>query len=102
MKTKVIPVILALIAGLITCIASIVNGLSPRAFVKALLLVVLAFLAIGFIWKIILDRNFPPEEEPQPEGISDSKTEDEDREAEEGESPQESVEMMEDGEDEEW
>lgn len=100
MKTKIIPVILALIAGLITCIVSIMNRASPREFVVALLVVVLIFLVIGFIWKIILDRVFPPVEEPQDEETLESETEN--PKEEETEDSQESVDMVEEAKDEDW
>lgn len=100
MKTKIIPVILALIAGFITCIVSIMNRASPREFVTALLSVVLIFLVIGFVWKIILDRSFPPPEEPQNEELLESETEN--AEEEEADASQEPVDMVEDGEAEDW
>lgn len=96
MKTKIIPVILALIAGLITCIVSFMNRVSPRKFVMALLAVVLIFLVIGFVWKIILDRSFPPPKEPEDEELLESDAEN----AEEEEASQEPVEIVGDGENE--
>lgn len=98
MKTKIIPVILALIAGLITCIVSFMNRVSPRKFVMALLAVVLIFLVIGFVWKIILDRSFPPSKEPEDEEILESDAEN--AEEEEEEASQEPVEIVGDGENE--
>ncbi|MCI8895080.1 MAG: hypothetical protein HFI41_10580 [Lachnospiraceae bacterium] len=98
MNTKIIPVILALIAGLITCIVSFMNRVSPRKFVMALLAVVLIFLVIGFVWKIILDRSFPPPKEPEDEELLESDAEN--AEEEEEEASQEPVEIVGDGENE--
>ena len=98
MKTKIIPVILALIAGLITCIVSFMNRVSPRKFVMALLAVVLIFLVIGVVWKIILYRSFPPPKEPEDEELLESDAEN--AEEEEEEASQEPVEIVGDGENE--
>lgn len=100
MKTKIIPVVLALVAGLITCVVSFLNGLSPRAFVKALCLVVVIFLVLGLVWEIILERAFPPPEEPPAEEESSPETGEADGETEEQVFSQEPLETAEEGEEE--
>lgn len=62
MKTKQIPVLITLIAGLITCIISFVNQVSMDRFVKTLCLVVVVFFILGSVVSFILAKNFPLEE----------------------------------------
>lgn len=58
MKTKPIPAIVMLAAGLITCVAGIVTHMETIRFVKVLLLVLLIFYVLGCIAKLIIDSNF--------------------------------------------
>lgn len=70
MKTKQIPVLIALAAGLITCIVSFLNQVEMGRFVRNLCLAVVIFYILGCIVKLILDKNFPvvdKEEEPEEE-----------------------------------
>lgn len=67
MKTKQIPVLITLIAGLITCIVSFLYQINTVSFVKALFLVVIVFFVLGSVVKIVLDKNFPLEENEEQE-----------------------------------
>lgn len=67
MKTKHIPVLIALVAGLITCLISFFNHVSIEKFVGTLCLVVVIFLIIGLIVKVVFDKNFPMETEAETE-----------------------------------
>lgn len=58
MKTKPIPAIIMLAAGLITCIAGIVTHMETIHFAKILLLVLVIFYVLGCIVKMIIDSNF--------------------------------------------
>ena len=62
MKTKQVPAIIMLVAGFITCIISIVQHMEFGDFVKTLFIVLICFYILGGIVKIILDKNFAPEE----------------------------------------
>ena len=67
MKTKQIPVLLALAAGLITCIISFLEQAGTGRFVRNLCLAVVIFYFLGCIVKLILDMNFPTETEVEEE-----------------------------------
>lgn len=103
MKTKIIPVVLALIAGFMTCFFSFYNRVTAREFVKALALAVLIFLALGFVLRVVLELNFPPEK-PEGEELEGEAAEDtgEAEKMEEGSSRQGSVEVTEAEEDDVW
>lgn len=90
MKTKHIPVMIALAAGLITCIISFFNHVSMEKFVGTLCLVVVIFLIIGLIVKVIFDKNFSmeteeKEEEKEPENEQEETADGEDKNSEEEE-----------------
>lgn len=55
MKTKCVPAIMTLSAGLIDCIISIYYHLDSFSFLKRLLLVLVLFYLIGCILQLILD-----------------------------------------------
>lgn len=72
MKTKPIPAIIMLLAGFVTCIMSIYQGLDLKTFTITLFIVLLVFYVMGCIIKYIIDRNFegmadPVEEEQENE-----------------------------------
>lgn len=67
MKTKQIPVLLALAAGLITCIISFLNQAGTGRFVRNLCLAVVIFYILGCVVKLILDKSFPIETETEEE-----------------------------------
>lgn len=67
MKTNYVPAIIMLIAGLIDSVMSIYYRLNLYDFTKRLLLVLVIFYILGIVVKIILDINFPKENELQDE-----------------------------------
>ena len=62
MKTKPIPAIVMLVAGLVVCIAGMAG------FVKMLLVVLIVFYIIGGIVKLLIDKNFKDMEEETTDG----------------------------------
>ena len=58
MKTKSIPVIIMLLAGFLACIYGIINHTEIITFVWTLLLVMIVFYVLGFVIKIVIDKNF--------------------------------------------
>lgn len=76
MKTKQIPAIIMLLAGFVTCIVAIFQGIEPERFLKILLAVLIGFYVAGCIIKVILDKNFKEMEETEnEEETSEAKTE---------------------------
>lgn len=65
MKTKQIPAIIMLIAGLVTSIAAVINHMETVQFLKILVVVLVVFYIIGCVGKVILDRNFKEEVEEE-------------------------------------
>jgi len=63
MKTKPIPAIVMMTAGLITCFLCIRNQVSTSDFLKRLLLVLILFYILGIILKGVLDFSFNRKEE---------------------------------------
>ena len=59
MKTRHIPAIIMLIAGLIDSIISILSRADLMSFTKRLLLVLVIFYILGIGVKIVLDKTFP-------------------------------------------
>ena len=57
MKTKQVPVMITLVAGLITCLIGFVMQMETARFVKALVIVLISFYILGCIAKVLLDRN---------------------------------------------
>lgn len=58
MKTKSIPAIIMLLAGLVACIAGMAAHMEVSDFMKMLLIVLILFYVLGSVVKVILDRNF--------------------------------------------
>ncbi len=58
MKTKYIPALVMLTAGLIDCLYTMFSGLGLLDFTKRLLIVLIVFYIIGVVIKIIIDMNF--------------------------------------------
>lgn len=80
MKTRSIPAIIMLLAGMIRCVSAIAIGEDfSTSFVFSLLMVLIVFYIIGVVVKIILDKNIPPMSEQE--------------EAEEGETTQDEEEL---------
>ena len=57
MKTKPIPAIVMLVAGLVVCIAGMAGHMETGRFVKMLLVVLIVFYIIGGIVKLLIDKN---------------------------------------------
>jgi phosphotransferase system glucose/maltose/N-acetylglucosamine-specific IIC component len=64
-KTKSLPAIIMLVAGLIDCIFSIYYHLSLWEFTRQLLLVLIIFYLIGCVVAIVIDINFKVMEEEE-------------------------------------
>ena len=76
MKTKQIPAIIMLLAGFVTCIVAIFQGIESERFLKILLAVLIGFFVAGCIIKVILDKNFKEMEETEnEEETSEARTE---------------------------
>ena len=75
MKTKQRPAVVMLLAGFVTCIVAIFQGIELGRFLKILLLVLIGFYVSGCVIKVILDRNFKE--------MEDSETEEEEPEEQE-------------------
>lgn len=58
MKTKSIPVIIVLIAAVISCFASVIQGVSFDVFTKRLFWTVIIFTVIGVVVSILMNRGF--------------------------------------------
>ena len=68
MKTKPIPAIVMLVAGLVVCIAGMTGHMETGRFVKMLLVVLIVFYIIGGIVKLLIDKNFKDMEEETTDG----------------------------------
>ena len=58
MKTKYIPALVMLLAGLVNCLYTMLSGMSLLDFTKRLLIVLIIFYIIGVVVKIVIDMNF--------------------------------------------
>ena len=67
MKTKSVPALIMLTAGLIDCIASSYCHYTLWHFTWQLLVVLMIFYVLGCIVQLILDKNFPEMEEENEE-----------------------------------
>ena len=63
MKTRQIPAVITLTAGMVTSIAAILSHMETVPFLKTLVLVLIIFYVLGCIVKVILDKNFKEEVE---------------------------------------
>lgn len=77
MKTKQIPVIIMLTAGLVTSIAAVINHMESAQLIKILVVVLVVFYMLGCLAKVILDKNFKEEEEEATEKAAEEETEEE-------------------------
>ncbi len=77
MKTKQVPVIIMLVAGLVTCILGFTMHMESAKFVQTLVIVLVSFYILGCIAKLVLDKNFKeePEEEATEEAGEESDSE---------------------------
>ncbi len=80
MKTKQVPVIIMLVAGLVTCILGFTMHMESAKFVQTLVIVLVSFYILGCIAKLVLDKNFKeePEEEATEEAGEESDSEETD------------------------
>ena len=62
MKTKSIPAILMLLAGAIACVLGFIYHYETTQFFTMVLTVLIVFYVLGYIVKIIIDKNFLMEE----------------------------------------
>ena len=83
MKTKQVPVMITLVAGLITCLIGFVMQMETARFVKALVIVLISFYILGCIAKVLLDKNFKEEtEEATDEAAEEADSEEQEESAE--------------------
>lgn len=77
MNTKPIPALLALFAGLVTCIMSFVQHVDIVVFAKRFIIVCVIFFIIGMIARILIELNFKDilYPEPEEEAVSDDSIE---------------------------
>ena len=85
MKTKPIPAIVMLVAGLVVCIAGMAGHMETGRFVKMLLVVLIVFYIIGGIVKLLIDKNFKDMEEETTDGEESTAEAEEKEEKEEPE-----------------
>ncbi len=83
MKTKQVPVIITLVAGLVTCILGFTMHMESAQFVKTLVIVLVSFYIFGCIAKLVLDKNF--KEEPEEEATEEAGEESDSEETENSE-----------------
>lgn len=76
MNTKPIPIIITLIAALVSCVASIIQHVSFTIFTTRLLWAVIIFGVIGSIVKVILDKSLNVMEEETDKENEESELED--------------------------
>ena len=82
MKTKQVPAIVMLTAGLIVCVISIAQHMEFGEFVTTLFLVLICFYILGCVAKVILDKNFAEETEETDEAEGTEEENEQDKEAE--------------------
>ena len=84
MKTKQVPIMITLFAGLITCLLGFVTQMDTSRFIITLVIVLISFYILGCIAKLILDKNFTEEtEEATDEAADETEPEDEEGASEE-------------------
>ena len=84
MKTKQVPIIITLIAGVITCIIGFVMQMETGQFVKIWGIVLISFYILGCVAKLVLDHNFKEETEEATEEAAEGAEALEGEEAEAG------------------
>ena len=84
MKTKQVPIIITLIAGLMTCIIGFVMQMETGQFVKIWGIVLISFYILGCVAKLVLDHNFKEETEEATEEAAEGAEALEGEEAEAG------------------
>lgn len=81
MKTKSIPALIMLTAGLVACIAGIAEHMEAVRFTKMLLIVLILFYVLGCAVKMILDRSFKKMKEEETTDGEEEAAAEEDEEA---------------------
>ena len=92
MKTKQVPIIITLIAGLITCIIGFVMQMETGQFVKIWGIVLISFYILGCVAKLVLDHNFKEETEEATEEAAEEEESENPEEAEDSETQEDSAE----------
>ena len=101
MKTKQVPAIVMLTAGLIVCVISIAQHMEFGEFVTTLFLVLICFYILGCVAKVIFDKNFAEETEETDEAEGTEEENEQDKEAEDTDKTEKKEENIEsDGEEE--
>ena len=72
MKTKLIPAILMLVAGAMACVLGFVYRYESTQFFTMVFTVLVVFYMLGWIVKIIIDKNFPAEQLNQDENAAET------------------------------
>lgn len=78
MNTKPIPILITLTAAFISCLASVIQGVTFAIFTRRFLLTVLCFAIIGIVVRVVVERSFKTmeQDEGQSEEESDEEAED--------------------------
>ena len=71
MKTKQVPIMITLFAGLITCLLGFVTQMDTSRFIITLVIVLISFYILGCIAKLVLDKNFREEREEEKEKLEE-------------------------------
>ena len=71
MKTKHVPALVMLIAGLITIVLDILQNVALTGILKDLLIVLICFFVVGTIARVLLDRTFNPKKTEEQEETED-------------------------------
>ena len=85
MNTKSLPAVLALIAGLTTCVMSFIQHVDTVVFAKRFVIVCVVFFAIGIVISVIIQMNFKDMEEEDSSGSEDLQEQEDRKEDEETE-----------------
>jgi len=69
MKTKHVPVLCMLIAGVTALVMDIVQGMNFSTIFRDFLIALVIFFVIGMVAKVFLDKAFNPKEPDPEEGV---------------------------------
>lgn len=82
-RLKLLPIIVMLAAGLVTCIISFLKGYDNTYAFTTLFVVLLTFYVLGLIARIVIEKIcFPKEVENELEGTEEMATSEEDKQQE--------------------
>lgn len=79
MKTKPIPALVMLFAGVVACLVAIFRGMDSYDFLKMLLFVLVGFYVAGCVIKVILDKNFQEKEQEDATGEEETQGQEEEQ-----------------------